>query len=71
MSIASEIRAEMARKKLTVAELADGAGISRASLSRKLHEHTELTLAELVRIAYILGTTASDLMRRTEIVEAA
>ena len=71
MSIASEIRAEMARKKLTVAELAAGAGISRASLSRKLHEHNEITLPELLRVARILGTSASEIMRRAEIVEAA
>jgi len=68
--LAGEVRAEMARQGVTAASVAIATDISRTSLSRKLNGHNEFTVAEMLRVAKVLGLTLSDLIRRAESVAA-
>jgi len=65
-----EVRAEMARRRVTAAKVALATDISRTSLSRKLNGHNEFTVAELFRVTEFLGLSLSDLLRRAESVAA-
>lgn len=64
--VASEVRAEMARQGITMANMAVATDISRASLSRKLNGTGDFTLAEMIRVSDFLNMTLSDLVRRAE-----
>jgi len=68
--LAGEVRAEMARQRVTADKVALATDISRTSLSRKLNGHNEFTVAEMIRVAAFLGLTLSDLLRRAEQVAA-
>ena len=57
-----EIRAEMARQRLTVTALADAAGMSKSTLSRKLNGHGTLTLTEFGRVCEALGVSPSAIL---------
>lgn len=60
--IAGEIRAVMARKRITAAALSVEVGIPPATLSRKLSGKSSLTVDELLRLAEALGSDAADLL---------
>lgn len=70
-AVVSEIRAEMARQRLTVADLAERCALSVPQLNRRLTGTVELALADLFAIADGLGLTASALMARAESTKAA
>jgi len=53
--VVAEIRAEMARRQLTAAELARGLGVNERSLRRGLRGEREFSLAELDAILAMLG----------------
>lgn len=61
-SVASEIRAHMARAGMTQNQLAIALGWSPAYLSRRLTGAVDLTLAELEAIADALGVTVTELL---------
>jgi transcriptional regulator with XRE-family HTH domain len=61
-----EVRAEMARQKVTVTKVARATDISRASFSRKLNGSAEFTIRELTRAADFLGLPLSELASRAE-----
>lgn len=61
--VAGEIRAEMARQRKTMTELADALGISYATLNRRLSAQS-FRLDELETIAAYLDTTVTDLLER-------
>ncbi len=61
--VAGEIRAEMARQRKRMTDLADELGISYATLNRRLNRPS-LRLDELETIAAYLGTTVTDLLGR-------
>ena len=67
MDIAGEIRAEMARQRIGVSDLADATGYSRQSLSRKLNSHTAFTLPELDAISHALGVPIWELLIRADV----
>ena len=72
MTIASEIRAEMGRDRMTITELADKSALSLSSAKRKVLEETRaISTDELSRIATALGVPAWELMRRAEESEKA
>lgn len=65
-TLETEIRAEMARQSITITDLADRVGMSRATLARKLKEDRPLTIGEAKRISIVLGVPLSTLAGRAE-----
>lgn len=55
LGVAAEIRGEMARQKMRPGELARRLGWSRPTLARRLADKASFTLAEVDRIADLLG----------------
>lgn len=55
----NNLEAEMARFKITQAQLAKELGITATTLSLKLNGKSNLSLKECVKIKQILGTEAS------------
>lgn len=69
MDIGAEIRAEMARKKLTGVSIAQKIGISRQALSSKLSGNHDFSSTELFKISDALNVKTSELLRRAEEAE--
>lgn len=63
-AVAAEVRAAMARNKVTQQQLADSIGISRMSLSARLNGVRAFTSDDLFAIAYALDVPVADLMVR-------
>jgi transcriptional regulator with XRE-family HTH domain len=61
--LGAAIRAQRARNNLTIAEVADSAGISRGMLSKMENGQVSASLDSLQRIATALGTPISSLFR--------
>ncbi|MQA84085.1 MAG: helix-turn-helix domain-containing protein [Streptosporangiales bacterium] len=59
--VAAEIRAELARQRISHSALAEKLGVSRAYLSRRLSGDTPLSVPDLAAIAAILGVPISKL----------
>ena len=67
MSVAAEIRAEMARQRLSLSEMNERTGYTKQKLSRMVNVETQpLDIESTSTIAKALGTTAWELMRRAE-----
>lgn len=65
--IAAQIRAELAKRKMTLGELSEKTGLSQASISRKVSmESRGLTAIDLHKIATALDLPVSELYRRAE-----
>ena len=65
--IAAQIRAELAKRKMTLGELSERTGISQPSISRKVSiESRGLTALDLHKIATALEMPVSELYRRAE-----
>lgn len=58
-TVAAEVRAEMARQRITQESLADSLGVAQQTISRRLTGEVAFDLAELERIAGILGVPLS------------
>lgn len=61
--VAAEIRAELARQRMTHGRLAEELGVSRAYLSRRLNGDTPLSITDVAAIAGILGVPVAQLTR--------
>lgn len=61
-SIAAEVRAAMARKKVRQAPLALALDMSQSALSRRLNGEHPFDVAELDRVAAYLGVTLDELV---------
>lgn len=61
-AVAAEVRAEMARQRVSVVRLSDTTGIPARSLARRLRGEGRLDIEELARIAAALGHTSSDFL---------
>jgi len=59
--VAGNIRAESARRRLTMSDVADRSGLSRATVSRGF-QGNGVTLETLSRIAMAIGVTVADLL---------
>ncbi|MPY99040.1 MAG: helix-turn-helix domain-containing protein [Actinophytocola sp.] len=57
--VAAEIRAQLARQRVTQTVLADQLGVSRAWLSRRLSGDTPLSVGDVATIADTLGVPVS------------
>jgi plasmid maintenance system antidote protein VapI len=62
MTNTKQLKGYIVWKGLTQAELAEKAEISIASFSRKLHNQTEFTQSEIMRISKILDLDNMDIM---------
>jgi transcriptional regulator with XRE-family HTH domain len=60
--VADNVRAEMARAKLTQTDLANILGITQQAISAKLNAHTAFSVAELVTISDALKVPIAALM---------
>lgn len=69
--VAGEIRAIMARKRITASVLSAEVGVPAATLSRKLTGKTGITVDELLAISAALDVSAADLLRAATEIEAA
>lgn len=61
-AVAAEVRAAMARRRVTQAQLAAALGITQGPMSRRLSGHTPFDIVELVRIAELLEADLSNLV---------
>jgi transcriptional regulator with XRE-family HTH domain len=59
--VAAEIRAALARQRVTQSALADRLGVSQAWVSRRLSGEVPLTIADITQIAADLGVEVSSL----------
>lgn len=64
MSVASEVRAEIARQGTNASALAEAAGLRRNTLYARLNERSEFTLPELRAVGAVLGVEPWEFMRR-------
>ena len=60
--VAAAVRAEMARRKATQAQLAEILGVHQMSVSRRLNGRTPFTAAEILQVAEFLGVDPIVLM---------
>ena len=60
--LASAVRAEMARKRITQGGLAAALGVSPAAVSRRLNGVVEFSVSELETVAHLVGLTAEALL---------
>jgi transcriptional regulator with XRE-family HTH domain len=65
-AIGDEIRAELARNKISISALADKMGVRRDTLSDKLNGHTKIQVRDVLAIASALGLSMSELFVRAE-----
>lgn len=65
-AVSAEIRAEIGRQARTVKDIATAIGMRRATLSSKLHGHTDFSSDELSIVGNQLGLSASAIVARAE-----
>ena len=61
-SVLANIRAEVARRRLSQSAIAAALGVSQQSVSKRLNGHVPLTVDELGIIAGLLDITPADLL---------
>lgn len=67
MQLAAEIRAELARQRLSYADLANRLGVTRQTISQKLGtEKSDITMKDLQQIAKELNVSPAVLIQRAE-----
>lgn len=64
--VSDEVRAEMARQKMSVKELAERLQMPRTTLSARLNGRAPFTVDELTVAGRALGVSAAELMGRAE-----
>lgn len=64
---ASELRAEMARQRASVADLSSASGVEKTSVYRKTRGTRAITVDEFAAMVTALGTTPSEFMERVEL----
>lgn len=65
--IADEIRAAMAKRKISNAQMAEALGKDGTTVSRKLHGGIPITVPELIKIADLLGMSPADLLGESKV----
>ncbi|WP_296773122.1 helix-turn-helix transcriptional regulator [Varibaculum sp.] len=66
MNLNAEIRAELGRRRVTYAVLAELLNTSRQNIQRKLTSTRPISSTDLFSIAHVLNVNASELVRRAE-----
>lgn len=70
MTIAREIRAEMARNDTTVSTLAQAIGMCRNTMTSRLQGHSDFRVNELERIGNVLGVPGWEFIRRAHTTQS-
>lgn len=60
--VAGEVRAQLARRKLTASALADAIGRSEMYVSRRISGNVAFDLADIEQVARFLGVAVADLL---------
>ena len=60
-AVAENVRAEMARRRVSQKDLADALGLTQPPISRRFHGLVPFDVAELEIVARVLGVTIADL----------
>ncbi|GEM_PF-1826146 len=69
LSVANELRAELARQRKTAAELALVLGISQHTMGKRLNGSTTFNLIELFKATSWLGLSLEEIAHRAEAAE--
>lgn len=64
--VAEEVRAEMARRQISVDALSEESGVPISTLRRSVKGQRPFTIQELFEITRLLGTTVVDIIQRAE-----
>ena len=64
--VAEEVRAEMARQKITVNALSEESGVPISTLRRSVNGQRPFTIQELFVITRLLETSVVDIVQRAE-----
>ena len=70
MRVTAEIRAEMAKQRITIKDLSEQIGMPRTTLSARLNDHSHFDIGEFDRVSAALGIEPWELMRRANGVPA-
>lgn len=69
--VATAIRVELARKRISASNVAEQLGLSQAAVSRRLSGEVVIDVNELAAIARIVGVEPRDLLPKSPLVETA
>lgn len=69
--VAEEVRAEMARRQISVNALSEESGVPISTLRRSVNGQRPFTIQELFVITHLLDTTVVDIVQRAEAQQAA
>lgn len=69
--VAEEVRAEMARRQISVNALSEESGVPISTLRRSVNGQRPFTIQELFVITRLLDTTVVDIVQRAEAQQAA
>lgn len=59
---AANVRAELARRRISSQQLAEAIGMGRESMARRLREQTDFKISELSAVANYLGIPVTELL---------
>lgn len=62
VDVAANVRAEVARRRIRQADLADAMGLDQRAVSRRLLGHVEFSATELQKVAQILDVPVARLL---------
>lgn len=62
-TVAANVRAEKARRNVSTTQLAEGIGLGRVALSRRLNGHAQWTIDEIAAIARFLDVSIDSLIQ--------
>ena len=60
MTKTNELKASLIRRGISLEDLSDALGISRVSLSKKMNNHREFKVSEIVKITQFLQLTRDE-----------
>ncbi|WP_152641709.1 helix-turn-helix domain-containing protein [Microbacterium hydrocarbonoxydans] len=63
-NLADEVRAELARKRLSATDLAGALGLSQGTVGRRLNGETPFNTVELIITSAFLGLSYTELLNR-------
>ncbi len=62
IDVAANVRAELARRRITQTDVAERLGVSRQNVAKRLNGSVDFRVGELISIANMLGITIGDLV---------
>lgn len=61
-TVAANVRAELARRRITQSEVAERLGVSRQNIAQRLNGSVDFRVGELLAIADLLGIPAANFL---------